>query len=113
MDGSNKRGVDMRIDEIRPGFYVCPHYLYGKVLQGGLGIGFMTRKILEFTKVTKLVVVEQDQDVIDMFRNNDLRLTIIKGNFKPYAKQHHAMFDFICSDISWKYDGWAKRKSVV
>lgn len=89
---------------------VNDHYKFiqksqGKVLIGGLGLGMVLKFLLEKDDITKVVVVEQSQDVINLVASsytNDPRVEIVNENifeYKPDEAFDCAWFD-IWDDIS-------------
>lgn len=85
------------------GVLAMPDMLYGKVLQGGLGIGELSRKILEHSSVEKLVTVEIDPEIISAFGNDDPRHEIVEGDFRDFDWEG---FQFVVSDIPNGDHGW-------
>lgn len=64
--------------------------LHGRVLVGGLGLGLILHAMRNNPKVTEIVVIEQNQDVIGL----------ISGKFVSYVN-----IEFICADLYDFIDG--------
>ena len=60
---------------------------YGNVLVLGLGLGYYPFRIAELDKVKKITIVEINQGIIDLFRNNIF----------PFFP-HKEKFEFVCAD---------------
>lgn len=77
----------------------------GKVLIGGLGLGMVVKCLLEKESITKVTIVEQSPDVINLVASaytNDPRVEIVNANifeYKPSERYDCAWFD-IWDDIS-------------
>jgi len=81
----------------------------GRVLVGGLGLGYFVKKLQEKDNVTSVVVVEISQDVINLvwkYHQFDQRFQIICTDIKKYLKRYtsNRRFDWVYLDI-WRGDG--------
>jgi hypothetical protein len=71
-------------------FQLFPHYLlsYGKVITTGLGFGIRERWLSNKINVDKILVIEKNQDVIDIFLdlnpNLSKKITIINEDANDY-----------------------------
>lgn len=81
----------------------------GKVLIAGLGMGWLTRRILESSKVSRVTQVEIEPEILDAF-GKPLRgvfpnkLTLVNANIWDYLKNININeFDTILFDIWPKY----------
>ena len=80
----------------------------GKVVIGGLGMGYFLRQVAAKKSVTEIVVVELRQDLLDWFGNrlvdevrqaSGKKITVICGDAKEHVGQHGA-------DTRYLYDIW-------
>lgn len=82
----------------------------GKVLVGGLGMGWLTSRLCEKSEVTKVVQVELDPGIIDFFGKPLLeshsKLSIVQGDAYQFAEQSGDSWDAVLFDI-WPYIGEA------
>lgn len=80
----------------------------GNVLMGGLGMGWMAKKVLERKNVKKLVVIEKEKAVIDFFGKHlkdqfGDKVEIIEGDFYDNAYDVIENYDSILVDIFSSY----------
>ena len=118
-------------DEIRDFSYFV-RISHGSILINGLGLGCVVKKLLNKSEVTKITVIEKNEDVIKLVAPyfKDERLTVIHADafeYTPAKGEHfnfvwHDIWDYICSDnlkemskLHRKYgrstdwqDSWAK-----
>lgn len=79
----------------------------GKVLIAGLGLGLILHALVVNKEVTEIHVVEIDEDVIDVMRDNipkDDRIKIINENFVEYIDERCEIcgsYDTVVMDIWW------------
>jgi hypothetical protein len=84
----------------------------GKVLIAGLGMGWLTQRILESSKVTCVIQVEQDKDILDHFgeplkNKYPDKLQLIHNDIYQYLEEVSLnTFDTIIFDI-WQRHGEA------
>ena len=80
----------------------------GNVLTYGLGLGYYTYMVSEKSDVSTVTVVEQNEDVINIFKTNILpqfkhkdKIRIIKDDAFRYAKEQMPImnFDFVFTDL--------------
>tara|TARA_Y100000310_G_C20591154_1_gene768063 strand:+ start:749 stop:1204 length:456 start_codon:yes stop_codon:yes gene_type:complete len=78
----------------------------GKVLVGGLGLGCVVERLQAKREVTKIIVIEIAQDVIDLvWRYLDVpKAEIICDDLKHYLENTDEQFDYICMDV-WPEKG--------
>lgn len=83
----------------------------GRVLMGGLGLGWLARKVLARDQVTDLTIVEREQDVLDYFgaplHSNGKPVQKVCGDAFEYAGKHWKKFDSILFDV-WRWYGDAR-----
>jgi len=96
----------------------------GQVLIGGLGMGWQALEISRKPNVQKIIVVEQDADIIQFFgtaliQHSSVPVTIVKGDFYTKARALLNQIDTVVVDI-WLSNGecredpkWLKLKSVL
>ena len=97
-----------RVADLMPSVTDMPPFLYGRVLQAGLGIGVLARRILECSAVTELVTIEIHPDVVASFVNQDPRHTIQTRDWQTLTDQEKDAFDFVVVDLGQAGDGWQK-----
>ena len=76
--------------------------LGGNVLINGLGVGMVIAKLLPFDKVTKITVIEKEQDVIDLVAPTflkDPRVEIIHADALEYQPPKRIMYSAVWHDI--------------
>lgn len=83
----------------------------GRVLVGGLGLGYFIKKLQEKNNVSEVIVIEISQDVINLVwkhLNLDKRFSVICIDIKKYLKRYtsNRKFDWVYLDI-WRGDGEA------
>ena len=80
----------------------------GKVLIGGLGLGCILEQLQAKDAVTKMIVIEKAQEVIDLvWPHLDVpKATIVHKDLEVYLKTTDETFDYIYMDV------WPKRKHV-
>ena len=66
----------------------------GKVLIGGLGMGYLTRRVLQRKQVKSVLVIEKNPDIIEffgkyLFEEFGDRVKIIKGDMYGHSWQNH------------------------
>jgi len=80
----------------------------GNVLTYGLGLGYYTYMVSEKSDVSTVTVVEQNEDVINIFKTNILpqfkhkdKIRIIKDDAFRYAKEQMSIesFDYVFTDL--------------
>ncbi len=72
----------------------------GDVLVGGLGLGWVARKIAEKKSVTRVVVVEKHQALIDLMKPTLPRgIELVCGDVRKYLEEHGQSFDKLVLDI--------------
>lgn len=90
----------------------------GKVLIAGLGIGMIILPIQEKKNVDKIIVVENNEDVIDLVANKlplHHKVEIVKGNIFDLSLSKDDKFDTIYFDI-WDgicADYWNEMKKLT
>lgn len=81
---------------------------FGKVLTFGLGLGYYTYMISGKDNVQSIMVVENNQDIIDLFKKyilpqfkNAEKITIIKSDAFEYARKQMSSgkYDFVFTDL--------------
>lgn len=77
----------------------------GHVFVAGLGLGMIAHAILQKPEVTKVVIVENNSDLIEVVgpRLADPRLTIIEADAREWKPEKGVKFDVIYFDIWSKY----------
>lgn len=87
-------------DEIRD-FRHITHKAHGNILINGLGMGCVITVLLQNPKVTKITVIENSKDVIDLVAPHfsDARLNIIHEDAFKYVPPKGERFDFVWHDI--------------
>jgi hypothetical protein len=88
----------------------------GRVLVGGLGLGWFAQAVREKKGVREVVVVERDPDIAAYFGDHARRFLGVPfrvevADFYEYAEARHGEFDSIVADI-WKEfgdAGWDRR----
>lgn len=78
---------------------------YGDVLIGGLGIGMIIAAIQDNPVVSSITVIEIDQDVIDLIKNQNIlndKVHIICDNVFTWKPNKSTKYDCIYMDI-WSY----------
>jgi len=94
----------MEIYSLRPALGVAE----GHVLVAGLGMGWLTRRLLENSDVTKVTQLELDSDIINFFGkpikdNSDKKLQLIEADVYQFLKETPQKFDSIIFDIWGKF----------
>jgi len=89
----------------------------GRILVGGLGLGYFLKKLQEKDNVTSVIVAEISQDVINLVWNNldlDKRFSLIHTDIKKYLKAYMSdqKFDWVYLDI-WRGDGEGDFVNIV
>lgn len=90
-------------DEIRD-FLHFTHRAKGTILINGLGLGCVLKVLLEKQNVTKITVIEKNEEVINLVSPyfKDERLTIIHADAFEYKPPNGEMYDYVWHDI-WNY----------
>ena len=94
----------------------------GRVLIGGLGMGWMLRRVLDKPGVGAVAVVESDKTILDFFGKPfkeayGTRVTLVHGDAFQYAEQYGALYDRILTDVWSSYGNqndnrWLRLKSL-
>jgi len=80
----------------------------GRVLVGGLGLGYFAKKIQEKNNVTSVIIIEISKDVINLVWKHlklDKRFIIVCMDIKKYLKAYtsNRRFDWVYLDV-WHAD---------
>jgi len=81
------------------GLRMMPGMLYGRMLVIGLGKGEILASFLRFPSLHRIVVVDNDPEVIAAFEIRDPRIQVVEADAADYYKNNHGFFDFICQDL--------------
>jgi len=89
----------------------------GRVLVGGLGLGYFVKKLQEKNNVKSVVVIEISNDVIRLVWNHlklDKRFSILRTDIKKFLKGYKSnrKFDWVYLDI-WRGDGESEFVNTV
>lgn len=80
----------------------------GKVLVGGLGLGYAVAALSKKPRVKEIVVIENSTDVIELVKNslqtNEKKVTVVCEDLFEYLRTSHEKFSFGFYDI-WQSDG--------
>jgi len=74
----------------------------GRVLKGGLGLGYVVGELLKKKNVTEVVVVEKSQEVIDLVwpsLDTKGKCSIVCDDVFNYLKTTQEVFDYISLDV--------------
>lgn len=76
----------------------------GVVLINGLGLGCLVKALLDKKEITKVIVIEIDENVINLVYPyfKDDRLTVINANAYDYKPPKGEKYDYVWHDI-WDY----------
>lgn len=80
----------------------------GKVLMGGLGMGWLARRVAALNKVKSVTVIEKDAAIIEAFsKKMPKNVRIIQSDAYLYGEEKLQDFDSVLFDI-WKGYGQAR-----
>lgn len=82
-------------------FHVRPR---GRICVGGLGLGILPKTLMELSKlvrITEVVVVEIDADVIKLCEDKSAGYTVVHDDIKHYLETHDKAFDCYLLD-TWQ-----------
>ena len=90
-------------DEIRDFSYFV-RISHGSILINGLGLGCVVKKLLNKSEVTKITVIEKNEDVIKLVAPyfKDERLTVIHADAFEYNPPKDVVYGAVWHDI-WDY----------
>jgi hypothetical protein len=80
-------------------FYSSYDLAYGNVLVSGLGFGILTKWLAKKSEVKSITVIEQSQDIVDMFLENnniDPKIKIYVSDIRQY--KDNKSYDWILLD---------------
>jgi len=92
----------MDINRERESMRVAIDECVGEVLIGGLGLGRIVEELAKKPEVTRIIVVEKAQEVIDLvwpYIDTKRKGSIVCADVFEYLKTTSEQFDFIYSDI--------------
>jgi len=92
--------------EINDHYWFC-YQAHGTVLLHGLGLGVALKLLLQNKRVTRIIVVEKSQEVIDLVWNSykqHKNVFLIRADAFEWKPKKQFKFDFIWHDI-WDYFG--------
>lgn len=105
-----KAGCPMPIMQNSAAEYVEHQWLWdnasGDVLIGGLGIGFVHKKLIDNPNVTSVTIVEISQDVIDLVWDDcekDDTFTLVVADFETWTPPEGATYGVVWAD-TWLVD---------
>tara|TARA_Y100000361_G_C11112406_1_gene318374 strand:+ start:509 stop:1075 length:567 start_codon:yes stop_codon:yes gene_type:complete len=105
-----KEGCPMPIMQNTHAEYVEHQWLWdnatGDVLIGGLGIGFVHKKLIDNPNVTSVTIVEISQDVVDLVWDScekDDTFSLVLDDFETYTPPAGTSFDTVWCD-TWIHD---------
>ena len=87
----------------------------GHVLIGGLGIGFVNENLILNDNITKVTIVENSQDVIDLVWEHctkDDRFELVLADFETWTPPEGTQFDIVWGD-TWLVDNENYRMSIT
>lgn len=73
----------------------------GRVCIGGLGLGILAKCVAQLVRVTDVVVVERNKDVIKLCQDKAAAYTVVNDDIVHYLKTHKQPFDFYLLD-TWQ-----------
>ena len=119
----DKQGLLMSTHPVETFTHLYPIYeSWGKVLVGGLGLGYVVNEMAKNSSVDSIVVIEKEKNIIklvedglmnsieeindDMFndRDDEVEVTIIHDDLFDFVKKTKMRFDFMYFDI-WSGTG--------
>lgn len=114
-DQSIVAGKYLRLEQISTGYVVMSNtpmecntnkiayeMAHGSVLMAGLGMGMILEAVLSKPEVTKVKVIEIDENIIDYvggYFKDDPRVEIIHGDILKYKPAENEFYNYIWLDI--------------